>query len=189
MATEIYAAHLDNVLKMAARKEGVSRPQIIKDLNVSRPVANDLIKRAGLTLDRKEGKTEFFVKSAAPETPEQQEQRKAVAASVKQSKPTVEPSTVEPPVLEEPEIHSSAPELPPEVKASAVPETTDTDMEPDLDKIAKLDAEIINVRNSLRAAATKVGKAAGEWVLHQTLFDELQIKLKDLANKRMKLSL
>ena len=61
----VYAAHLDNVLKLAKQEGGVSRPEIIEKLNVTRAMANGLIEKAELALDRKEGRTEYFV---APST-------------------------------------------------------------------------------------------------------------------------
>ena len=60
MSSAIYAAHLDNVLKLAKRMGGVSRPQIINDLQVTRAIAGGLIEKAELSLDRTEGRTEFF---------------------------------------------------------------------------------------------------------------------------------
>jgi len=61
MDAAIYAAHMDNVLKLARRKGGVSRPEIIAGMNVTRAVASGLIEKAGLAMDRKEGRTEYFV--------------------------------------------------------------------------------------------------------------------------------
>jgi hypothetical protein len=63
MDAAIYAAHIDNVLKLAKREGGVSKPQIISELNVTRAVASGLVEKAGLTLDRKEGRTEYFAAS------------------------------------------------------------------------------------------------------------------------------
>jgi hypothetical protein len=68
MATHIYAAHMDRVLKMAAREGGVSRPQIMDELNVSRPVAVKLIAECKLEKGEKQGRTEFFTTNGA--TPE-----------------------------------------------------------------------------------------------------------------------
>lgn len=67
MSTAVFAAHMDNVLKLARRKGGVSRPEIISELNVSRTIANSLIEKADLKLDRTEGRTEFFVGDGEPE--------------------------------------------------------------------------------------------------------------------------
>ena len=86
MDAAIYAAHLDSVLKLASRDGGVSRPQIINELNVTRVIAGGLIDKAGLTLDRKEGRTEYFKQTNGAATPE------AVPEPVvaKQSKPAVQ---------------------------------------------------------------------------------------------------
>lgn len=73
MNAAIYAAHMDNTLKLASREGGVSRTQLIDDLNVTRAVANKLITDSGLAVSRKEGRTEFFasekveVKQSTPE--------------------------------------------------------------------------------------------------------------------------
>jgi len=61
MSTAIYAAHQDNVLKLAQREGGVSRIQIVDELNVTRAIACGLIEKIGLVVERKEGRTEFFV--------------------------------------------------------------------------------------------------------------------------------
>lgn len=60
IATSIYAAHQDNLLKLAAKKGGISRREIADALNVSPAVAGGLIKKCELELDHKEGRTEFF---------------------------------------------------------------------------------------------------------------------------------
>jgi len=60
MDAAIYAAHMDNVLKLAQREGGVSRPQLISELNVTRSVASALIDKCGLALDHKDGRTEYF---------------------------------------------------------------------------------------------------------------------------------
>ncbi len=65
MDSAIYAAHMDSVLKLARRAEGVSRPQLIDDLNVTRVVASKLIEECRLVLDRTEGRTEYFKASDA----------------------------------------------------------------------------------------------------------------------------
>jgi hypothetical protein len=83
MDAAIYAAHLDSVLKLASREGGVSRPQIINELNVTRVVAGGLIEKAGLTLVRKEGRTEYFKQSNGAAAPKAEPE--PVAA--KQSKP------------------------------------------------------------------------------------------------------
>ena len=65
MGPEIYAAHMDNVMKLAKQDGGVSKPQLMKELNVTRAIATGLIDKCGLVRGEKKGKTEFFV---APET-------------------------------------------------------------------------------------------------------------------------
>lgn len=154
LGAEVYAAHMDNVLKLARRKGGVSRPQIIDELNITRAVANGLIEKAGLEIDRKEGRTEYFkapTNGVAPAKPE-----------VKQSKP---------------------------VAAAEVAKPTSSDTgDTDLDDLAALDEQIVDTRNTLREAATKAGKALGEWATHQALVDALRVQLQELAAKRMSLS-
>jgi len=60
LATAVYAAHQDNLLKLAAKEGGVSRSEIADALNVSKAVAGSLIKKCDLELDHKAGRTEFF---------------------------------------------------------------------------------------------------------------------------------
>lgn len=81
MSAAIIAAHVDNVLKLARRKGGVSRPQIMNELNVTRTVAGSLIDKADLSLDRREGRTEFF--KAADAEPEVEVKQSKLPPEVK----------------------------------------------------------------------------------------------------------
>lgn len=78
LGAEVYASHMNNTLKLARREGGVSRPELISELNITRAVANGLIEKAGLELDRKEGRTEYFKAPEAEDSPK---------PDVKQSKP------------------------------------------------------------------------------------------------------
>jgi len=160
IATSIYAAHLDNVLKLAAKVGGVSRGEIADALNVSRAVAGGLIKKAELELDHKQGRTEFF--------------KSTNGASVEPEVKAVEPEVkaVEPEVTEA------------EVKAVAVADPKVV-VEEEEDDYAVLDAEIVDTRNALKEAATKAGKALGDWATHQALVDALRERMTGLAVKRM----
>jgi len=87
MDSAIYAAHIGNVLKLAAAEGGVSKPQLVSSLNVTRAVASGLIEKAGLTVARKEGRTEYFAiaeegAAPAPVPPKQSKTKTAVAKPV-----------------------------------------------------------------------------------------------------------
>ena len=146
MNSAIYAAHLNTVLQLASRAGGVSRPQLINELNVTRAVAGGLIESAELCEDEalKKGRTQFFVPNG---------KAKAVA---KQSAP----------------------------KAVAVPESTDALAAAD-DTTAELDAQLLDTRNTLRAAAAKAGEALGEWMTHQAMVDAMRERLQQLAVRRL----
>lgn len=157
MAAHVYAAHQANLLKLASRKGGVSRAQAMDELNISRTVADKIIKEAELEVVRKEGRTEFFGSkngSAAPV---------ADVASTDAPKAT----------------------LSPEVKDVAVVENEDEVHEVSLDTLAHLDEEIVDTRNALKEAAAKAGKALGEWATHQALVDALRDRMTKLAAQRM----
>lgn len=155
MSAAVYAAHVDNLLKLARKRGRVSRPEVADELNVSRAVASTIIEKAGLKQVGNKGRTEYFaVDETAPEP----------VVAVKQSKP-----------------------LPP-VKAVAVPVSDDTGLEPDDVDVAELDAQIVDTRNALREAASKAGKALGDWATHQALVDALRERMTDLATKRMNAS-
>jgi len=162
MDAAIYAAHLDNVLKLAKRKEGVSRPEIISELNVTRAVANGLIEKCGLALDRKDGRTEYYTSNG-------------------EAKPTPEPEKVEAKV-EAKQSKVAAP-----AQAAAVPESTDAAAVSD-DDVAELDAQILDTRDSMRKAAAAAGKALGEWATQQALVDALRERMTKLAVRRMNAS-
>ena len=155
LAADIYAAHQAQVLRLAAKEGGVSRAGIAKACNVSKTIANNLIKRNSLELDHKDGRTEFFKTSngASPETPET-------------------PET------------SVAPELPEAVKGVGVAGDDIID-EVEEDEIAQLDAEIVDTRNALKEAAARAGKALGDWATNQSLVDALRERMTNLAVRRM----
>ena len=156
MAAHVYAAHQANLLKLAAREGGVSRAQAMDELNISRTVANKIIKEAGLDVVRKEGRTEFFGSkngSAAPPSDAPKDAPKD--------------------------------ELPSEVKEAAVVEDPDEVSDVNLDVIARLDEDIIDARNALKEAAAKAGKALGEWATNQALVDALRDRMTKLAARRM----
>lgn len=88
-----YAQHYPCVVKLAKRKGGVSRPEIMKELSLSRVMADSLIDRCKLRKSkRKVGRTEFFHTSrgtsaileeavnASPEKPAAKAAKKAKAA-------------------------------------------------------------------------------------------------------------
>jgi hypothetical protein len=86
MDSAIYAAHMDSVLKLARREGGVTRPQIMEELNVTRAVAAGLIEKSGLKLDRRVGRTEFFTSDGttpapAPTPPPKTEAKQSVSAT------------------------------------------------------------------------------------------------------------
>jgi hypothetical protein len=73
MSSAIYAAHLNNVQLLAQRKGGVSRAEIMDELNVTRAVAGGLIDKAELVEDKalKRGRTQVFVAAGEPVTAKQ----------------------------------------------------------------------------------------------------------------------
>ena len=95
--SDIYAAHQNNVLKLAAKEGGVSRRQIADELNVSPAVAGGLIKKCELELDHKDGRTEFFktVNGAEPTN------GASVEPEVKAAEPEVKAVAVAGPDLKE----------------------------------------------------------------------------------------
>lgn len=60
VAEGIYAQYHDSVIKMAKSPGGVSRPQIMKGLAVTRPIADRLIDECKLRHAKTEGRTDFF---------------------------------------------------------------------------------------------------------------------------------
>lgn len=176
LASNIYAAHQDNVLKLAAKKGGVSRPQIMEALNVSRAIADTMIERCDLKVDRREGRTEFFIL------------------------PNAEPSVAAPlppaPGPQEPEVAPLAEkedELPVSVKEAGVVEPNPLDrlaavVEPDETLVSALDREIAETRTALRGAAARAGQAMGEWATQQAMVDALREQIQSLVSRRLALS-
>jgi hypothetical protein len=167
MAAHVYAAHQAEVLRLAELDGGVSRPIIIDKLGVSAPTATKLIERAGLEPGKKEGRVQFFSPPNGT-TPE-----------------PADDDVVEPETATESEPEKA--ELPPEVKAAAVvtsPEVVEGTDDDD-DEIARLDAELLDTRNALRDAATKAGKALGEWLTHQAIVDAMRARMTTLVEQRL----
>jgi len=160
---EIYQTYTETVINLANRPSGVSKPQLINDLNVTSSVANGLIKACKLTFSHKKGRTHFF----KPE--------------VIDAKPKV--------IDAKPEIMNAKPDV---VIAATIPKTTNIKEENEdetIDNIiSELDAQIIDTRQALRGAAAKAGKALGEWATHQALVDSLRERMQNLATKRMNAS-
>lgn len=169
LAADLYASYHDSVLKLAAKPGGVSRPQIMEALNVSRSVADTMIEKCDLQVERREGRTEFFVPpGAAPPPP-------APA-------PDVAPAAEKDEKL-----------LPPEVEEAGVVEPNPLDrlaavVEVNDEAIAAIDHEIADARTALRQAAEKAGKLMGEWATQQALVDALRERLQALAVRRMALT-
>lgn len=161
MDAAIYAAHMDNVLKLARREGGVSRPQIIKELNITRAVANGLIEKAALELDRTEGRTDFFKAPDGIKPPE--------------TDPT------------KPEVKQSKPET--AAQAAATPSSDDTGQTDDkLAELAALDEQIFETREALVKAAKAAGEALGEYATKQALVDAMRQQMQELVARRMRIS-
>lgn len=172
LASDLYAAYQDRVLTLAAKGGGVSRPQIMETLNVSRSIADTMIEKCKLKVERKEGRTEFFV---LPGTP-------APAAPVAPPEPEVAPLAEKDENL-----------LPPEVEEAGVVEPNPLDrladvVETDDQVVSAIDREIASTRTALREAALRAGKAMGEWACQQALVDTLREKMTELVGRRLAMS-
>lgn len=182
LASEVYAGYHDIVLKLAGNKEGISRAQIMDSLNVSRPIADTMIKRCGLAVARKEGRTEFFI---APNGSTSGTITAATPPPVPAPTPTVLPpeakavvSPVAGPII--------IPVIDLAIKAAADSDASDDDDE--AAEVTALDEEIFSARTALRDAAAKCGKAMGDWAVQQALVDALRENFQKLAARRLELS-
>lgn len=175
LAESVYASYFDNVLKLAAKKGGASRQDLMDGLNISRAVADSMVERCKLVLDHKDGRTEYFkiddgsVPAAVPE----------VAA------PVIVPVQAFPAAVKAAAVVTEAP-APVAVKAKTAPaEAPVEDTGTEEDKIASLDATIIDTRNALKEAATKAGKALADWAINEAMVDTLRERLQKLALARI----
>lgn len=178
LASEIYATYQDSVLKLASKQGGVSRPQIMDSLSVSRSIADTMIEKCNLKVERKEGRTEFFVLpnggTPAPATP-----------PVDLTPPPPEPEDVPP--LAEPDTLPGDAEAATVVEPNALDRLADV-VETDDQVVAAIDQEIADTRAAIKDAALKSGKAMGEWATQQALVDALRERLQELAGRRLALS-
>jgi hypothetical protein len=60
IAEGLYAQYYDSVLKLAKRETGVSRPELMDKLGMSRIIADRVIEKVGLKPVAVVGRTEFF---------------------------------------------------------------------------------------------------------------------------------
>jgi hypothetical protein len=197
LAEGIFAAHYDSAVKLAARPGGVSRPDLIKNLNISRVIADKIIEKAGLVVGAKDGRTEFFVPpdgGAAPLAPAVEvtpitTSTEGLVGVVVTSPPppVVVPAPVKgkggrPKKAKAEEPAAAPPPAPAQVAATPAPvaaPTTETPVEEEEDT----GAQIAETRKLLADACQKAGRAMGEWATHQAMADALQEKLKNLVAK------
>jgi len=66
---EINQNYMEIVMSLADQPEGISRPQIANELNVTKSVAIGLIKKCGLVHSRTKGTTKFYTKKGATKVP------------------------------------------------------------------------------------------------------------------------
>jgi len=213
LAEGIFAAHYDSAVKLAAAPGGVSRPDLIKKLGVTRLVAEKIIEKAGLVVGGKEGRTEFFVPpdsapvvAATSAAPSPAVVVEPVATSTEGLTGLVVTSPPPPVVIPAPvkgkggrprkvkveelaPVVAATPAPVAEPVASVTPPTecppTVTETAAEDDAVAAIDADIIDVRKALADACQKAGKAMFEWATHQALADSLQEKLRVLIGKRL----
>lgn len=175
LASDVYASYHDRVLALASKAGGISRAQIMEALNVSRAVADSMVKRCNLKLDRQEGKTEYFVlhgtsvigppaTAPAPETKKEAAPEPKVVAVATAAAPGPAPTVKSPP--------------PPPAPAS-----DDADAE-----VSAIDHEIADTRKSLQERALEAGRLMGEWAKQQALVDALRDRLQKLSARRMDLT-
>ena len=68
---EINQNYMETVMRLADQPEGISRPQIANELNVTKSVATGLIKKCGLVHSHTKGTTKFYRAIKTPfEAPE-----------------------------------------------------------------------------------------------------------------------
>ena len=88
----------------------------------------------------------------------------------------------------EPDATAEPPELPKAIITASVIAGDDIKAEEPEDEVGQLDAEIVDTRNALKEAASKAGKALGDWATHQALVDALRERMTSLATRRMNAS-
>lgn len=158
LADAILAQHYTSVIKLAAREGGVSRPELIEKLGVTRIVADKLIENTKLVPGPKVGRTEFFkapTDEAAATTPDAPElpQDAEAAVLVDDSNKAPLPTTV----AAEPE--------------PATPSPDDNDR-PD-DVAAEIDGQIVKVKEMLASDCSVIAKAQEKILLHQAMLTAL----------------
>jgi hypothetical protein len=186
LPSEIYQTFKDATAELANRPSGVSKPQLINDLNVTQGVANGLIKACGLIISHKDGRTYFYKPGVITATDDAATDDAATDDAATDDAATDDAATDDAATDDAAVVSITAA---PEVIAATIPKTVRIEPEEDNetleDKLAELDAQIIDTRQALRSAAAKAGKALGEYATHQALVDALRERMQALATERM----
>lgn len=149
VADTTYAQYFDSAIRLASRPTGVSRPELLKSLGVSRIIADRIIEKTGLKKVATVGRTDFF---KTPELPEG-----AQAAVV---------------------VHPTATSPSKKAKSKGTPVTVPpVQPEPPKDEVAEeiqsLDKQIVEVRKLLAADFADRAKIEVRIASHQALLTAL----------------
>ena len=144
VAEGLYAQYYNSVLRLAARPTGVSRPELMDKLGMSRIIADRVIEKAGLVPAAVIGRTEFFkapdgVEAAVIVHPTPPKQKKARGTPVQVPPP--------PPTPEKPDVVG--------------------------EEIQGLDKQIVEVRKMIAADCAEKAKVEARLMAHQSLLTAL----------------
>lgn len=202
----IYAQYYTSVVKLAQKDGGVSRPQLIHALGISRTVADGLIARCKLRKSSTKGKTEFFSPSrgsqkvvtqvggeadskettmteAAPSDP-----KSLVASVVGDDQPTPAEKTKKtaknrlPKEDQQPQAQQGAAPAAPEAPAVAPSATISSEI---AKSQATLDEEIKAVQEAIRVATNKSNSAFQVYLAQKAHAEALGDRLKTVIAARL----
>lgn len=155
VADNTYAKFFDSTIRLASRPTGVSRPELMDSLGISRIIADRLIEKVGLKPAEKVGRTEFFKAPSLPEGAQAAVVVHPTATSAsKKGKAKGTPVTVPPTPAQQPEA--------PKPPVDAVGE-----------EIQGLDRQIVEVRKLLAADFAERAKIDVRIAGHQALLTAL----------------
>ena len=190
VAEGIYAQYYGSVITMAKRTGGVSRPEIMKGLSVTRPAADRLIDECRLKRSRTEGRTDFFSPTKATDkvlgSPESDDNGKDTPPMLSQHSPG-DQALLSALVSDEPAAPEGSqpvvPKAPAQINRLPVPGNT----APAGKTAATLDGEIVALKKAISEAEEKAKNGHMTYVVQTAHACALGTKLQRALEARLSL--
>lgn len=175
----IYAQYHDSVIKMAKKPGGVSRPEIMKGLSVTRPAADKLIDECRLKRARTEGRTNFFTPTKATS--------KVQGSELEDQNPGEDVSMIDQPTQDQADQALLTALVTDDPAPQQAKPKNRLPTEPPVKSAVDLDTEIKAIRSAIGEAEEKAKNAHTTFVVQQAHANALGTKLQRVLEARLSL--